>query len=187
MDLPKRKQIRFDNIDYDRGTFHIVICLNNRECIFCDVVIGQGLCSCRLTDIGNVIETELINLPSRYPSVKIQKFCIMPNHIHIIMDINKTTPDFNIAIAGTSPEPKFNETAERQEQSPCPITCATILCAFKSLATKKANAVDNSPGRKIFQGRYYIRLIRDITEYINLCKYIDENPMKWVDDKYYCK
>ena len=186
MELPKRKQIRFDNIDYDRGSFHIVICSNNRECMFSDVVIGQGLCSCRLTDIGKAVETELNNLPLRYPTVKIRKYCIMPNHIHFIMNINKTTPKSGMGDEGTPPESNRDETDGRQEQSPCPITCATILCAFKSLATKKANAVDNTPGRKIFQGRYYIRLIQDINEYIRLCKYIDENPLKWAEDKYYC-
>ncbi|HCA28342.1 MAG TPA: hypothetical protein DEP23_01550 [Ruminococcaceae bacterium] len=60
-----------------------------------------------------------------------------------------------------------------------------VICAFKSLSTKRVNAIFNTPGRKIWQFRYYDRIIRKEQEHKDIWAYIDDNPFKWVDDEYY--
>jgi len=162
-ELPVRKNIRLQGYDYSQnGAYFITICSYCRENLFGEIVVGQGLCSCRLSNVGNIIENEISQLPIRYTNIKIDNYVVMPNHIHLILSI----------------------VAERQEQSPCP-TIGDIICALKSITTKRANNEDLVSGRKIWQFRFHDHIIRDELEYQKIWQYINENPAKWADDCYY--
>jgi len=50
---------------------------------------------------------------------------------------------------------------------------------IKSFVTKWA-------GFSVWQSRFHDHIIRNEVEYQKTWQYIDENPMKWADDKYYC-
>lgn len=45
--------------------------------------------------------------------------------------------------------------------------------------------VNKECGRNIWQRSYYDRIIRNEKDYIKIAKYIEENPKKWLLDKYY--
>ena len=101
-----RKKIRLEGYNYSsNGAYFITICTQNRLHLFGEIV-GQGLCSCRLTQIGEVIEREWQSLPQRYPHIIFDNFVVMPNHVHAIIIINCNERQENYD--------------ERQEQSPCP-------------------------------------------------------------------
>ena len=131
-------------------------------------VVGQGLCSCRLTPIGEIIEREWYSLAERYPHITFDNFVVMPNHIHAIISINW-------------------DSEIRQEQSPCPThpTIGDIICAYKSITTKLCNKNDNITGRKIWHFRFHDHIIRNQDEYQLIWQYIDENPVRWKEDRYY--
>ncbi|MFI3226690.1 MAG: transposase [Clostridia bacterium] len=121
MELPSRKNIRLENYDYGQnGAYFVTICtykgIHNLSVIERTNNVGQGLCSCRLTTVGRIVQTEIENLNTRFPNINIDNYVIMPNHIHLILSIVE----------------------ERQEQSPCPTMC-DVICALKSLSTKSAN------------------------------------------------
>lgn len=40
-------------------------------------------------------------------------------------------------------------------------------------------------GFSIFQCSFYDHIIRDDEDYLTKAKYIEENPAKWAEDKYY--
>ncbi len=161
--LPKRKSIRLKDYDYsNNGVYFVTICTHDRKCLFGDIVVGQGLCSCRLSQIGNIVVEEIDALLIRYPTITISNYVIMPNHIHLIIEI------------------------ERQEQSPCP-TIGDIICALKSITTKKSNLCDNIKGCKIWQFRYYDHIIRNEKEYQKIWEYVDTNPRLWEQDYLYTK
>ncbi len=165
MEIAKRKSIRLKNYDYSwNGAYFVTICTYNRECILAEIV-GQGLCSCRFTNIGKIVEKEIKNLENRYKNILIPNFIIMPNHVHFIIEIDNNT---------------------RQEQSPCP-TIGDVVCTLKSITTKEANLLDNTKGRKIWQYRYHDHIIRNEKEYQQIWQYIDTNTIKWQIDCYYTK
>ena len=161
MNLPDRKTIRLKNYNYcANGYYFITICTHNRKNIFSNIV-GQGLAPAEdiLTRYGEIANEQLLNLENRYSHIKIDKYVIMPNHIHAIIAINKT--------AGASP---------------CP-TLSDIICTFKSLTTricKRQYSID-----KIWQRSFYDHVIRDENDYLKIWNYIDTNPQKWCEDKYY--
>lgn len=162
MDLPKRKTIRLEGYDYSsNGAYFVTICAYDRAQIFGNIYVEQGLCSCRLSHIGRIVQDEIQNIPNRYVGVKIDQYVIMPNHVHLVIVL------------------------ERQEQSPCP-TVGDVICVIKSISTKNANRDENKIGRKIWQYRFYDHIIRNEQEYQRICRYVNENPLKWQQDRFYC-
>ena len=156
-EYPRRKQLRLKSFDYSQnGYYYITVCTYNREKILSDVRRGGVL----LRPLGNIVEAELIALSKRY-GIEIAPYVIMPDHIHMIISINRNN-------------------AERAEQSPAPTmiapTIGDIICSFKSLTTKIANKNDNTPGRKIWQRNYYEHIIRDQDDYETKAEYILNNP-----------
>jgi len=121
-----------------------------------------------LSVIGEIIQSEINKLSERYPMVTIADYVIMPNHIHTVIVIGKFEDDQE----------------SRQEQSPCP-TLGDLICAFKSITTKKANQASSIPNRKIWQFRYYDHIVRDEDDCLKILQYISENPAKWQDDCYF--
>ena len=175
--------IRLKNFDYSQnGAYFVTVCTQDKRHIFGKIVdeertpVGQGLCSCRpaarcrLRPIGQIIEAEWYALAERYPHVAFDKFIVMPNHIHGIVLI------------------KSGERHDgRQEQSPCPtrISLSDIMSAYKSITTERCNEMDERPGRKIWQFRYYDHIIRSEPDYLRVWQYIDENPAAWREDEYF--
>ena len=162
MNLPVRKRVRLKNYDYSsEGAYFITICTHNKQCIFSNIV-GQGLApaAVELSTLGEIANTEILDLENRYKNIKINKYVIMPNHIHAIIIIDTKT-------AGASP---------------CP-TLSDIICAFKSLVTRKCHILNSK--QNIWQSSFHDHIIRDEADYLKIWNYIDTNPQKWNEDCFY--
>lgn len=89
--LPKRKPNRLNDFDYStNGAYFVTICTKNRECILSNIV-GEGLCTLPQnipTSIGNEIEKSIQYINNNYDTVLIDKYIVMPNHVHMIVIIN---------------------------------------------------------------------------------------------------
>ncbi len=158
MTFPKRKTVRLQHYDYSQnGAYFVTICTHNRQSSLSNIRRGGAL----LLPLGKICENEILKLMERY-EIKIDNYVIMPNHVHMIISINKV----------------------RVEQSPTP-TIPDIVCAFKSITTKIANVNDGLKGRKIWQRSFHEHVIRGEKEYLKIWEYIDNNPLIWEDDMYY--
>lgn len=93
MELPKRKPTRLKGYDYSTpGMYFVTICTHNRKCILSHIV-GEGLCALphnELTKIGKDVEISIQYINNQYYNVCIEKYVIMPNHIHLIVELNLT-------------------------------------------------------------------------------------------------
>ena len=85
--------------------------------------------------------------------MKIDKYVIMPTHIHVIIRL----------LDGVMPRKGLTE----------------IVGAYKSLTTRAINMMRNTPGEKQFQRSFYETVIRNEVAYKSCWKYIDENPDQW--------
>ncbi len=92
MELPKRKPTRLKGYDYSQnGAYFVTICTYNREYILSNITVGEGLCALpqnTLTPIGKEIEKSIQYINHNYIGVTIDKYVIMPNHIHLIVDLD---------------------------------------------------------------------------------------------------
>ena len=161
MNLPHRKSPRLKDYDYSQnGYYFVTICSHNKQHIFSNIV-GQGLAPAenKLTEYGNIAKQELLDLENRY-KIKIDKYVIMPNHIHAIIVIEG-------AAAGASP---------------CP-TLSDIICTFKSMVTRRCHNLSSK--QKIWQTSFHDHIIRDKKDYLKIWNYIDTNPQKCGEDCFY--
>ena len=88
MDLPIRKPTRLKNYDYSsNGAYFITICTHKKKNILCEIV-GEGLCTlpiAKLTPIGEAVNESIKYIACHYDNIAVDKFVIMPNHIHLII------------------------------------------------------------------------------------------------------
>ena len=91
MDLPKRKRTRLENFDYSTpGAYFITICTKDRKCIL-GKIVGEGLRALpeiTLSYIGKETEKTIQYINDNYVGVIVDKYVIMPNHIHLIVILN---------------------------------------------------------------------------------------------------
>ena len=163
--LPQRKHPRLKHYDYSSvGAYFITICTEKRKCILSRIV-GRGRApaetlSVEYTSWGKIAEMQLLSLRKRYPNLVIDRYVIMPNHIHILLGINGEA-------AGASPRP----------------TIMDIVCAYKSLTTSECRK--HGFDEKLFQTSFFEHIIRNEKDYDEIIKYIGENPYYWHQDKLY--
>ena len=167
MDLPKRKPNRLPAFDYSTpGAYFITICTQDMRPILGTVVGGGALDapSGHLTEYGRIIEHHILS-GDRIPSVRVDKYVIMPNHIHMILLINGVLEPS--AYSGTSRAP-----------SPTNAVIPRFVSVFKRLCHQEI-------GKKIFQRSYHDHVIRDTNDYQRIWQYIDNNPSRWCEDCFY--
>lgn len=163
--LPQRKHPRLSEYDYSQdGMYFVTICTAKRQCVLSCITVGRGLAPAenRLTGLGEVVQQQLLLLPERYPSIKIETYVVMPNHIHAILRIENKT-------AGASPRP----------------TLTQVVGAYKSLTTRQWNQCSGTPGKKLWQESFYESVLRSEQSFLSAWQYIAENPAKWAEDRYY--
>ena len=149
---PIRKIIRLPDYDYtSNGAYFVTICTRDRQNTFWNVGASLGRPpEIPLSPTGVMIEKEIEGLPGIYKNVAVDKYVIMPNHIHMIIMIN------NVGNCG------------RPQDAP---TVSRIIQQFKGAVSKKA-------GFPVWQKSFYDHIIRSEQEYAEVWQYIDTNPLK---------
>ena len=106
-ELKNRKTPRYQSFDYNSvGVYFITICTQNRRCILSRVV-GTGVLDCpsetgvldcpqiELTQYGEIADKYIKQLNDFYEHLSVEKYVIMPNHIHFLLWVkeNKNKTD----------------------------------------------------------------------------------------------
>ncbi len=154
--LPARKHNRYPEYDYSQnGAYFITICTQDRRKILCNIV-GDGFPVPKVC--GTIAEKYIQSISQKYPHISVDKYVIMPDHIHLILRID-------CDICGTG--------------NPSP-TVGNVIGWFKYGVTKEINTLYGTKGTRIFQRSYYDHVIRNGQDYNEVWEYIDNNPLKWV-------
>ena len=163
--FPVRKHQRLKSFDYNsNGAYHITICVQNRR-EFLGRIVGRdalGTPFAELSEYGKIIYNEIMQIPFYYKNIEIDKFVIMPNHVHMII-IVKNNGNEGIGVPGAS-----RPTA--------------IIPNVVGILKRKTNKIY---GFKMWQTGYYDHIIRDEADYLQVWQYIDNNPAKWTEDEYF--
>lgn len=77
---PKRKSPRLKDFDYATPNYYFVtICTHEKKCLF-----GKPE---QLNTFGKYAESGFLGINKHFPKCKIDKFVVMPNHVHAIIVI----------------------------------------------------------------------------------------------------
>ena len=146
--LPKRKPTRIPGYDYSRVNYYFVtICTHEKQCLF----YKEG----RLNEMGIIAQTCMKEIPQHFPGCRIDKFVVMPNHVHAILVIDG---------AGST-------------------TATAIIGQYKASVSRLIHQF--SPDLAIWQRSFHDHIIRTQKGYEKIWSYIDTNPMRWREDCFY--
>ena len=80
--LPHRKNIRLKYYDYSQeGYYFITICTQEKQKLFGEIINRKLI----LNDRGKMIKKWIYQLENKFPHILIDKYIIMPNHLHFII------------------------------------------------------------------------------------------------------
>ena len=176
--MKTRKSIRLPNYDYSQsGEYFITICVNNRLNRLGNVFEGKSI----LSSEGKIIEKWIIQLTEKFKDVLVENYIIMPNHIHLIIEISliKTEDSLNVEL------PEKNKTDyETWRLARTKMFLPKIINYLKTNSSIEINRLNNETGNKFWQANYYERIIRNEKEYFKISSYIENNPSTWNEDRF---
>ncbi|OGU58116.1 MAG: hypothetical protein A2X64_05615 [Ignavibacteria bacterium GWF2_33_9] len=165
-----RKSIRLKEYDYSRGGYYFVtICTSKLMNLFGEIVEGE----IKLNEAGTIVEKCIKDMQVHFPSVSIDYYCIMPNHLHLIIILNEA-----LSVGVQNFEPLQN-----QFQTIIPYSLGSVVKGLKIGVTKWFR--QKSPNQKVWQRNYYEHVIRNDKDLYEIRKYIQNNPLEWEDDEYF--
>lgn len=159
MKYPTRKPNRLSEYDYSSvGAYLITVCAYNRKCLFWEspCVVPDSLSAMKLSLFGAIVKNVITEISKRYPSVSVDNYVIMPNHIHILFQIH-------------------GDANGRQVAAP---TIQTVVGQMKRAASMAA-------GITLWQKGFHDHIIRSDSDYQAAWNYIYGNPSKWFEDDLY--
>ena len=149
---PTRKNIRLPEYDYATpGAYFLTVCTKDRKPLLSQVVSVGADAHIVPSAYGKVVDKFLQTIPG------IEKYVIMPNHIHLLIRIE------NGPMWASAPTKSLS----------------SRIRSFKTLVTKEV-------GRSLFQRSFYDHVIRGEEDYREIWNYIEENPLRWQEDRFYC-
>lgn len=144
--------MRMPEYDYATpGMYFITICAKERMSIFGDHVEAaiSRQAMFRLSEIGKYVDFAINQMERHYPFVKVDKYCIMPDHVHLILQIFADERGNHIAAT----------------------TASTIVGQMKRWVSKQV-------GTSVWQKSFSDRVIRNEAGYRAVWEYIEQNPIK---------
>ena len=157
------KPNRLEGYDYgSEGVYFLTVCTDNRR-NFLSRIVARGILDApetELTPFGRAVEEALQHLDRAWGSIKVLKYVIMLNHIHILLHVTETC-------ASASRMPRATD---------------AVVPKFVSSIKRFTN---RSCGICLWQKSYYDHIIRDEADYLKHLRYIEDNPAKWLEDQYY--
>lgn len=157
--FPKRKRNRLIGYDYNTANaYFITICTDKRRNILWDNANAAVDCpeDVRLSPCGRLVDRAIRNITEHYPAVSVDHYAIMPNHVHLLLQIN-TDDDGRPMVAPTM---------------------STVIQQMKGSVSKQI-------GFSIWQKGFYDHVVRGESDYLQTWNYIEGNPSKWTEDQLY--
>lgn len=160
--LYKRKSSRLKGYDYSApNAYFITICTMDRRNLFWKMEDDVGAASgrpnnARLTDCGKIVKQRIEEIPQHYPMISVDHYVIMPNHVHLLLQIHA-------------------------EEFGRPVAAPTISVVVNKLK----GAVSRQVGFTVWQKGFYDHVVRAEQDYREIWHYIENNPYKWKEDRFY--
>lgn len=104
-----------------------------------------------MSPVGLIAEEAIHQIPSHYDLVHIDKYCIMPDHIHLLLRIDEDLHGWMIS-------------------APTP---SKVIGSMKRWISRQV-------GQPIWQKSFFEHGIRNQQDYLEVWEYIDNNPKKYL-------
>lgn len=163
---------RLQGWDYGANAIYFVtICTSHREHYFGEIDNDQM----QLNEIGLIAHQCWLDIPKYFSNVILDVHIVMPNHVHgiVIIDNPVETPYMGVL------DEKINPVINKKWK---PGTLGVIINQFKRIVTINARKIN--PDFE-WQTRFHDHIVRNDESFQKIKEYIQENPLRWMDDKFY--
>ena len=181
--MKNRKRNRMKGYDYSRDNLYFVtICVKDRICCLgAGRIVGAGRSvgagrdlsvhhpdnknhfdrneSIQLNTYGLIVQERIVWLGQQYEYIEIHNYVVMPNHIHLIIEID------SLRVEGKAIKIK---------------SLSSLMGALKTTSSKLIHETGLLPFA--WQRSFHDHIIRSDRAYQNISNYIDLNPQKWSQD-----
>ena len=160
---PSRKLTRLKDYNYSTpGAYFITICTKDKKPVLNKIVGTDVLGGPQffMFNYGKIVDKQLQEMSHFYDNIFVDKYVIMPNHIHLILRVTEV------------------QNGPPRTSVPTNNAISNFVGTFKRLCNRQF-------GQNIWQYRSYDHIIRDERDYRKIWEYIDENPVRWTCDKFY--
>jgi putative transposase len=179
------KSARLQNWDYGwNAAYFITICTQNREYYFGNIENGKM----QLSEIGDRAQKYLLEISQRFEYAKLDEFVVMPNHIHVIVIIDKIDDGRGVGrdainrVSTLTPEPIKKPGGITGNKNPMlHQNISRIFNWYTGRVTFESRKIDKN---YVWQSRFHDHIIRDNAEYNRIKNYIINNPLNWDDDEF---
>lgn len=169
MSLPQRKPQRLRGFNYQSGAFFITICTKDAKRILSKIHYEASAkrrdspCGCpqlELTSLGKICENTLTTIAQKY-GVRISDYVIMPNHIHMILWLEKSNMRTTARVVPT---------------------VSSVIGAYKSMVAvewARFCKTEKNAAANLWERSFYDHILRDEEDLVCKRRYIAENPLRW--------
>lgn len=180
--------------NYDGGIYFITICTKNKAHYFGEivdapiVVVETPHCDVsttttndmvhqpymQLTEIGKFTDICIHQMDILHDDITVPLYQIMPNHIHMIIIVEKTIKKTLQCDVSTPKNKNMQHIANQCGR------LSHVISRFKYAVTHFAheNGIDFA-----WQTRFYDRIVRDQNELNRIAEYIENNVITWKSDE----
>jgi REP element-mobilizing transposase RayT len=177
-----RKSMRIKDYDYTQsGIYFVTIRTRNHAPFFGSIKNGR-IC---LSKMGKIAHKYWNHIPKHFNHIHIDKFVIMPNHMHGILIICNNPTMFYKGTVCRAPinnrSPLYFGAFKRESfGKPCKGSIPTVIRSYKSAVTRFCRKHEY----KYFgwHRNYYLQIIHDEKDLYAVRRYIVDNPINWRKD-----
>lgn len=173
---------RLQNWDYaSNGYYFVTICTQNRVNYFGNIINGK----IKLSQIGEIAYKYWMEIPMHFQFIKLDEFIIMPDHIHGIIQINKSVQKPKLGVSSDNSDnslqtPKLGISSDNPNNPDNSIkywkpgNLGVIINQYKRICTINARKINSE---FTWQPRYHDRIIRNNHALNTIRNYIKNNPL----------
>ena len=163
--------------NYDGGRFFVTICCKGRR-HYLGEIEGDEM---KMTALGGYLTEMILSLPNHYPFASVPLFVVMPNHLHLMIDINGNAVETRHAASQFAENEETRHVASLQgKRLNMPLSC--VVGGLKSSLTRYAH---KKGFEFAWQPRFYEHIVRNVKDNNEIASYIKNNVIKWSLDDYY--
>ncbi len=169
--LPQRRSLRLKGFDYRQGgCYFVTVCTYSHCRLFGEICNGIMI----LNDLGLIVEESWRAIAQKRPNVSLDKFIVMPNYLHGIIQISPGNA-FGVLSESENVQPQTRLTLKSG-------SLGATVGQFKGAVTKRAKKLSIALAPRIWQRNYYEHIIRNETSLNSIRAHICENPSRWSED-----
>jgi REP element-mobilizing transposase RayT len=151
--------LRLAGYDYRQpGAYFVTVCTDWRRPMLGEIADSEM----RPSNAGLIVQDVWNRLPQRFPSIVLDAFVVMPNHVH------------GIVFLGAVPERNENGAINLPSLS-------EIMRQFKAISTHRVRSVGISEFG--WQRNFHEHIIRNDAALIKIREYIEGNPGRRAEDE----